>query len=254
MELRILGCAGGSAPGRRLSGYLLDDVLAVDAGSLTTGLPLAAQRAVQAVLLTHAHLDHCWSFPLFLANRFSGAPRTIPLHGPRAALEAVKAHLFNDAVWPRHEVFTVDGVPLVRFHEVEDGERFEVLPGYAVTAIGLDHTVATHAYLVRHEGVSLIVCGDTGPTDRLWEVANAQPDLRALVIECSFPDRLASLAAQSGHLTPATLAGELQKLERRAQVLVTHVKPEEHDAVVAELEALGNPAIHVLEDGEVLRY
>ena len=57
MQLRVLGCAGGSAPGADLSCYLLDDVLAVDAGALTTTLDFKAQRRVQDVLLTHGHLE-----------------------------------------------------------------------------------------------------------------------------------------------------------------------------------------------------
>ena len=52
MRLRVLGCSGGSAPGHRLSCYLIDDVLAVDAGALTTGLEIPSQIRVEAVLLT----------------------------------------------------------------------------------------------------------------------------------------------------------------------------------------------------------
>src|SRR5512138_3031779 len=100
MRMRVLGCSGGSAPGHELSGFLLDDVFAVDAGSLTTSLDLAAQRAVEAVALTHAHLDHCWSFPLFLANRYVPGTRTCALYGAEATLRAVSKSLFNGDVWP----------------------------------------------------------------------------------------------------------------------------------------------------------
>ena len=37
------------------------------------------QRRVEAVLLTHAHLDHCWTFPFFLANRFEDGAQTCRL-------------------------------------------------------------------------------------------------------------------------------------------------------------------------------
>ena len=70
MRLRVLGCAGGSAPGHLLSSYLIDEVLAIDAGALTTALSVPGQRRVRAVAFTHGHLDHVWSLPLFLANRF----------------------------------------------------------------------------------------------------------------------------------------------------------------------------------------
>jgi 3',5'-cyclic-nucleotide phosphodiesterase len=251
MKLRVLGCAGGSAPGRQLSGFLVDDALAVDAGSLTTGLDIPSQRRVKAVLVTHAHLDHCWSFPLFLANRFADEPHPVTVHGPPATLAAVRSHFFNDEVWPHDEKFTVQGTALAAWRPIQDEERREVLPGYEVTAIGLSHTVPTQGYLVRHARRSVIVCGDTGPTTRLWEVANAAEDLGGLVIECSFPSDEAWLAGVSGHLTPALLGEELRRLEKDVPVLVTHVKPDRREQVQDELAALGDGRIVVLEDGQV---
>ena len=43
----------------------------------------------------------------------------------------------------------------------------------------------------------------------MWEVLNAQPDLRALLMEVSFPNREQGLAMVSGHHTPRTLAADL---------------------------------------------
>ncbi|MHC5011879.1 MAG: MBL fold metallo-hydrolase [Planctomycetota bacterium] len=251
MKLRVLGCSGGSAPGRRLSGFLLDDVLAVDAGSLTTGLDLDAQLGVEVVLLTHAHLDHCWCFPLFLANRFTEEPKTVALHGSTAALDAVRTHLFNDAIWPHDDKFSVRGIPLVTWHPMEDGEEREVLPGWEITTVGLHHTVPSQAFLVRRRGDAIMMSGDTGPTDELWKVANATADLRGIVIECSFPDTQADLAKLSGHLTPTTLARELAKFEHGVPVLVTHIKPECRHEVIAGLHALEDDRIRILEDGQV---
>jgi ribonuclease BN (tRNA processing enzyme) len=252
MKLRVLGCSGGSASGRRLTGFLLDDVLAVDAGSLTTALDLDAQGKVKAVLLTHAHLDHSWSFPLFLANRFTTMPGTVALHASEAAIEAVKRHLFNDEIWPHHERFQVAGVPLVAFHEFPNGASREVLPGWHVEAVGLNHTVPTQAFLIRRGNRSLIVAGDTAETDELWALANRQRDLAALVIECSFPDAEADLAALSGHLTPRTLASQLALLDHDVPVLVTHVKPEFVQEVAREIGALADSRIRILVDDEVL--
>jgi 3',5'-cyclic-nucleotide phosphodiesterase len=251
MKLRVLGCSGGSAPGRNLTGFLLDDVLAVDAGSLTTGIDIAAQGRVEAVLLTHAHLDHSWSFPLFLANRFTTRPGTVALHGSEAAIDAVMRHLFNDEVWPHHERFHVDGVPLVAFHPFPNGTSREVLPGWHVEAVGLHHTVPTQAFLVRRRGRSLIVAGDTAETDELWALANRQQDLRGLVLECSYPSDEADLAVLTGHLTPTTLSTELAKLRHDVPVFVTHVKPEYLGRVTRELAALADPRIRILADGEV---
>src|SRR5207302_8078290 len=103
--------------------------------------------------------------------------------------------------------------------------------GYEVTSVPLVHAVPSQAYRVRADGKSLLVCGDTYSTDRLWEVANDTGDLGAVLIECSFPSRYESLARASLHLTPKLLGAELAKLRANVPVLVTHIKPEDRAEV-----------------------
>ena len=252
MRLRILGCAGGSAPGAQLSCYLLDDILAVDAGALTTTLDFAAQRRVQDVLLTHGHLDHVWTLPLFLANRFGGDAVPCRLFGSSYTLETVRRHLFNDRIWPDFTEAVRETVPLVQFKPVEPGGTESILD-YEVEAVPLVHAVPTQAYRIRRAGKSLIVCGDTYGTDGLWTFANADRDLSAIVIECSFPSRYEGLAKASLHLTPRLLAAELKKLTKKdVRVFVTHVKPEGRAEVLRELDALKDPRLHVLSQGEAI--
>jgi cAMP phosphodiesterase len=251
MRLRILGCAGGSAPGAQLSCFLLDDVLAIDAGALTTALDFPAQRRVQDVLLTHGHLDHVWTLPLFLANRFGGPPVPCRLYGSSFTLETVRQHLFNDRIWPDFTEAMREKVPLVQFKPLDPGSEEKVLD-YEITTIPLVHAVPSQAYLVRRSGRSLLVCGDTYGTDALWNVANGAKDLGAILIECSFPSRYDRLAKQSLHLTPRLLEEELRKLRAKVPVLVTHIKPEDRAEVVREIEALRDPRLRVLADGEVV--
>jgi 3',5'-cyclic-nucleotide phosphodiesterase len=253
MRLRVLGCSGGSAPGAQLSSYLVDDVLAVDAGALTTTLELPEQRRVQDVLITHSHLDHVWTLPLFIANRFGGPAIPCRIHGSSYTLETVRQHFFNDRVWPDFTEAAREGVPLMQFVPVDPGDEVAVLD-YAVAAAPLVHGVPCQAYRIRAGGRSLIVCGDTYQADALWALANASEDLRAIVIECSFPDRYAPLARASLHLTPRLLAAELRKLRRDCAVLVTHLKPEDRAEVEGELSALGDPRLRVLRQGETLEF
>jgi cAMP phosphodiesterase len=252
MRLRILGCAGGSAPGAELSCYLLDDVLAVDAGALTTTLSFKEQRRVQDVLLTHGHLDHVWTLPLFLANRFGGAAVPCRLFGSTYTLETVRSHLFNDRIWPDFTEAVRESVPLVQFKPIEPGGSESILD-YDVAAVPLVHAVPTQAYRIRRSGKSLLVCGDTYGADGLWTVANADKGLTAIVLECSFPSRYEALARASLHLTPRLLGAELKKLARPdVRVLITHIKPEDRAEVVRELEALKDPRLHVLTQGEAI--
>jgi cAMP phosphodiesterase len=251
MRLRVLGCAGGSAPGADLSCYLLDDVLAVDAGALTTTLDFRAQRRVEDVLLTHGHLDHVWTLPLFLANRFGGDAVRCRLYGSSYTLETVRQHLFNDRIWPDFTDSVRESVPLVQFIPLDPGDSATVLD-YEVTSASLVHAVPSQAYRIRRGGRSFVVCGDTYATDALWTFVNSTPDLAAVLIECSFPSRYDWLAKASLHLTPKLLGKELSKLRADVPVLVTHIKPEGREEVVAELAALRDSRIRVLVQGETL--
>jgi cAMP phosphodiesterase len=254
MRMRVLGCSGGSAPARHLSGYLLDDRFAIDAGSLTTALEIEAQCRVDAVALTHAHLDHTWSFPLFLANRFGTSAGTCTLFADAATIAAVKGDLFNGRVWPDFSEIPAEGRRSVEFRTLEPGTATRVLGRYDVEAIPVHHAVPSQAYLVRADGRSAIVCGDTTVTDVLWDTANRQPDLRGIVLECSFPNKMAELSKVSGHLTPEMFGRELGKLRKDVPVYATHIKPQYRNQVIDELRALREPRMRILEDGQVVDF
>ncbi|MFM8980461.1 MAG: MBL fold metallo-hydrolase [Planctomycetia bacterium] len=252
MRLSVLGCAGGSAPGLPLSCYLLDGTLAIDAGALTTALPLEQQRALSHLLLTHGHLDHVWTVPLLLANRFGPGAGTFTIHGSAFTLETLKKHLFNDRIWPDFTGARIDDQPLVHFQPMEAGSTRRLDSGHEVTAVGLEHVVPCQGYLVRRDGHSVLVLGDTTTTDEAWRLADRQPDLRAIVVECSFTDDLLDLARKSKHMTPRLLLADLAKLRTRTRVLVTHLKPGYEDGIEAALRAGGDPRIEFLRPGQSL--
>ncbi len=75
------------------------------------------------------------------------------------------------------------------------------------------------------------------------------PGLRAVFLECSFPNRLGEMAAKTGHLTPELWTRELKKIPADASVFAVHIKPHYRDEVIAELDALGNGRVRVAEMG-----
>ena len=78
--------------------------------------------------------------------------------------------------------------------------------------------------------------GDTGPNDALWRVVNRIRNLKFLIIETAFSNKERHLAEISRHLCPQTLAEELAKLERNAEVFITHMKPGEIEPTMQEIE------------------
>ncbi len=100
MQLRVVGCHGGETPKHRTSAFLLDERIAIDAGSLTSGLDLKLQCKLEAVLVSHAHLDHIRDLATIADNRAQiGAP-PLEVVGTKATLDVLKKHFFNDKLWP----------------------------------------------------------------------------------------------------------------------------------------------------------
>lgn len=226
MELRVIGCHGGETPKHRTSAFIVDDRVAIDAGSLTSGMDLKAQIALEAVLVSHAHLDHVRDLATIADNRCQVDADPLVIAGTRQTLSILKKHFFNNLLWPDFSRIPSARRPAIRYLELKP-EKQVVIAGYEVLAIPVSHTIDCCAFTVRGRGGTLAYSGDTGPTDRLWEVLNETEDLKALLMEVSFPNDQARLARVSGHHTPETLARDLKKLARRKELptLLYHIKP-----------------------------
>lgn len=243
---------GEGARGSFLTTYLVNDTIALDAGALGLMGSLSAQAAITDVFLTHSHMDHVASLPLFLDTVFGGPPVTI--HASEATFESLRRDVFNDRLWPDFLTMEVDGRPVVRQNALEPF-RPVAAKGLIVTPVPVDHRVPTLGFLLEAaDGTAVAVSSDTGPTDDLWQLARGRPGLRGVFLECSFPDELAELAAISKHLTPALFAAELRKLDRDVPVIAVHVKPRYHEQVARELDGLGLPGVSPGRAGAPYRF
>ena len=261
MKLRLLpsafhrpSAAGDPPPAQPLTSFIVEGAggagpLAIDAGSI--GLVGAAEDMARTreLILTHAHIDHIASLPMWLEALVSQGRAPIRVHASAAAIETLRAHVFNGAVYPDFEAIKdADGRALLELVEFPVEENFD-LAGFTVRAFEVDHPVATHGLLVDDGENAVIFGADSGPTERLWEVAASAPRVRVIVLETSFPDHLQSIADGAGHLTPATLATELAKAPKGVRVLITHLKPAYREEIITALAELGDSRLRVLDPG-----
>ncbi len=254
MQFRVLGSYGGDSPTHRMTSFLINGSVAVDAGAITRALEIEEQRAIRHVLVTHTHMDHTASLPFLIENTFGADTEPVSIYCTRAVLAGVRKHLFNNDTWPDFSRLPNSRYPSVRF-EVIEADRPFVITGarggdIEVTAIPVHHIVPTTGLLLRQGGTSTLFTSDTGPTEHIWRVANRTEDLAAVITECSFPNRLQEIADVSLHLTPQTLAVELAKLERRVPVYLYHFKPPYVEELREELAAtdLPHPASELEQD------
>jgi 3',5'-cyclic-nucleotide phosphodiesterase len=251
VDLRVVGCHGGETPRHRTSAFVVDDRIAIDAGSLTSGLELRAQCALEAVLVSHAHLDHIRDLATVADNRNQNACPTLVVAGTKETIAVLKKHFFNNLLWPDFSKIPNAQRPAITYRELKPGKPATVA-GYEVQAVRVSHTIATCGFVVRGRGGALGYSGDTGPTDELWTVLNATPDLKALLMEVSFPNDQERLARVSGHHTPATLDRDMKKLERRKELptLLYHIKPSFQAKVERECARLSGVNLTVCALGD----
>jgi cAMP phosphodiesterase len=253
LEIRVLGCYGGQLPGHDLTTLLVNRCVLLDAGTVTSALDAAEQQALQAAFISHPHRDpHKDHF--FLADNIFDADgvRSLRVIAPPGVIMALRGNLLNNVVWPDFSALPTPERPVLKLEAIEPDEEVHVC-GLSVTSVPMNHGESAVGYLVRGPEGSIIYSGDTGPTWAFWELANSQPDLKAVFIECSFPNRLARLAQDSAHLTPDMLAAELEKFQRpELPVHVFHMKPHFLEELAGQVAAIGRPGVSLLTQGQRL--
>lgn len=256
MTIRVLGCSGSIAAGSRTTAFLLDDHVLIDAGTGVGDLTLDEMARIDHILVSHSHLDHVLAIGLLadsVARRRAGRP-PIRVHALPATLAALRTHLFNGIIWPDFTRLPSVEQPLLTFEAFAVGEvltlgthRVEVLPAtHTVPAVGFAVLAPTE------DGGAWVYTGDTGPNPALWQRLRHLP-VAQLVIETAFSDEEGELARISSHLCPALLGRELAQLDGSVTVHITHIKPGEVAAVMAQIGALGSRhRIAALQSGQVM--
>lgn len=239
MKVRVLGCSGAIARGCRTTSFLIDDGILIDAGTGVGDLTLEEMRGIDHVLLTHSHLDHVAALPLMLDAVGALRERPVQVHALAGTLAALRAHVFNDVIWPDFSVIPAPERPYLSLHAFEVGAVLEV-GGRRIEVLPARHTVPACGFSVSAGAGCWVFSGDTGRHPPFWHRLNAL-DVAALVIETAFSDREEALARRSGHLSPHELAQALAGLDprKRFPVYITHTKPAEATRIMAEIVQAG---------------
>ncbi|MBI3181305.1 MAG: 3',5'-cyclic-nucleotide phosphodiesterase [Myxococcales bacterium] len=251
MRLQVLGCHGGELPKYKTTCFLIDGVLALDAGALTGSLGLEQLCRVDDIIVSHSHFDHVKDLPLMADLIVGRRDKPVTIHASRECARTLRTNMFNNSLWPDFTRIPTRKNPVMQIKSFRAGASFKI-GRYSVISIPVTHPVESCGFVVSDGSLSVAMSGDTGPTQKLWEVLNRTRDLKAVLLETSFPNRLQQLADISGHLTPQTLKVELRKLERNgAAVLLYHLKPAFVPQLKKELEGL---PVEVLELGETFEF
>ncbi len=234
---------------QRLSCFLIDDCVTIDAGSIALALTDGQRERVRDIIITHSHIDHIASLPIFIDDLFAFLVEPVRVYATEEVIELLQRDVFNWTVYPRFSDLSNGKCRVMEFVPVRPREEFRV-EHLKVIAVPVNHVVPTIGTIFTDGARTVAFTSDTAATEEFWHAVNQVPRLDALMIEASFPNSMHELAEVSGHLTPASLGGELQKLRHRGmEVLVVHLKPAYRETLISELNDLGVPNLSVMQPG-----
>lgn len=256
MRITIVPSAVGGVDARiqYAISYIVNDTIAMDAGSLGLWRTPTDQKRIRHVLISHTHMDHVASLPLFLENTFEKGPDCPAVYGSRITLAGLQEDIFNQRLWPDFVALGRKESPFLRLIEVEE-HRPVVLDGVKITPVPMDHAVPTLGYIFEDQTGVVAIASDTAPTEAIWNAIRDLANLKAVILEASFPNEMHELAHIARHLTPKLFAAELRKLNRPdVPVLVVHLKPKFYDVVAEQLAALQLPQMQIAMPGQTYHF
>jgi ribonuclease BN (tRNA processing enzyme) len=245
---------GTASPHQHLTCFIIDDTVAIDAGSLAMAASPTQRSQVRDIVLTHAHLDHVAGLPLFVDDLFSGLTEPVIVHAAQSIINILEENVFNWDVYPRFSELSNANGPVLRYKPFTPDAEFSV-KHLRFRPIEVNHKVACFGYLFSDGEAKIALSGDTAEMDGFWSVINQTDGLSAILLECAFPNELEDLAEISHHLTPARLKSELSKCELTdCPVYVINLKPMYRDTVIEQLKALGLATLKLLEVGKTYEF
>jgi len=234
MKIRILGAHNIESKDTGCTCLLINDVLALDAGEITSRLSLKAQQKLQAVLLTHRHYDHVKDLPA-LGMNFYLTGKTLAIYTIQSVYEDLAHYLLDGTLYPDFTKRPADK-PALKFTIVEPGQEISI-GLYRILAVPVNHAVTCVGYQITSpEGKKLFYTSDTGPgLADCWPLVS--PDM--LITEVTVPNKYRDFAIEAGHLTPAQLQTELEGFRTvkgyLPRVITLHANPFYQDEIAAEL-------------------
>lgn len=225
MRVTVLGGSGAWPTARQAcSGYLAESdgfLLLIDPGYATLPrlLEHAAASAVDAVLVSHRHADHCADLsPLLRARAMSeDPPGALAVHTMPGAVDAVLA------LDPSR---LQDGSFVLR--EFTPPDRFSIGP-FEISSWLLPHHVPNAGVRLTTGGAVLAYTGDTGPSLAIATMARGA-DL--LLAEATHPHVVP--ADSAAYLSSAVQAGQHAARAGAGRLVLTHLWPGTDPAVARE--------------------
>ncbi|MFC2027676.1 MBL fold metallo-hydrolase [Chloroflexota bacterium] len=233
MKIRFLGTHNSESTSSRLVSFVIDEKLAVEAGSLTSELTFAEQTKIRWILISHGHYDHITTIPTLAFNNIE---HITSIYSTLGTLKVISG-LMDGVVYPEFSSddsylgkATIDLIPIEPYVTQQ-------IDGYKITAVPVNHPIQAVGFeIISNEGSRLFYTGDTGHgLSNVWERVSPQ----TLIIDVTFPNRLKTTAEDANHLCPEMLMEELLSFNKikgySPEVITIHMSPQLEAEIAREL-------------------
>ncbi len=244
---------GRASARQHLACFVVDDLIAFDAGSLAISTTAKQKKQIRDVVLSHAHLDHIAGLPLYVDDLFATIKRPIQIHATAEVIEILERDIFNWSIYPRFSELRNDYGVVLEYRPFEIEEDFAV-KHLTVKAINVNHKVPSVGFIVSDGKSCFALTNDTSVMGRFWEVLNETENLSAILVECAFPNELSDLACASHHLTPKVLEKELDKFKQNCPIYVVNIKPMYIEQVTRQIMELEIENLCILDVGRIYEF
>lgn len=253
MNLRVLGCSGGISGNRTTTSLLVDGDILIDGGTGIGELDHEEMAEIRHIFVTHSHLDHIAGIPMLIDTVFESTVTPIILHAREETIATLKKNIFNWEVWPDFTELPNAINPVVKFEVMQPGEVI-TLNGRRVEMIGVNHSVPGAGFRLQNGGKSFAFSGDTTSNDSFWRALNQHADLDMLIVESAFADEDVELSRKACHYCPQLLAADLDKLDHRPELYITHMKPGSEERILEQCQQrISSMAVNRLCGGDTFQ-
>ena len=254
--LKILGASGSKTKQNGTTSFQIYKDIIVDAGNVISTLGDDVLH-INHIFLTHSHSDHIIDLPFIIEGFFEQRTQPLIVYASKETIESIKKHTFNDEIWPDFTKINLlkSSEKSLILKEIKANDVIDIGP-YCFTAFEANHIPGALGFvIIKHNINGYVISGDTYKNPKLWDIINNNKKIKSLIIECSFPNKMAKLAYESKHLTPELLSNELKNLQRDdIQIFIYHLKPSYYEKMEEEIKTLGilSNGGKILDEGDVI--
>jgi ribonuclease BN (tRNA processing enzyme) len=233
MKIKVLGAHNTESRSTKHVCLLIDNILALDAGGLTSALSFRDQMKLKAILLTHHHYDHIRDIPALAMNLFLRV-KSLDIYTHQTVYDSLTKYFLNGDLYPEFHKRPQEN-PTLKIHVLDLFQK-AIIEGYSVQPVPVKHSIPAMGYqIISPDNKSLFYTGDTGPVFS-GLIQHISP--LVLFIDVTASNRWEESANRTGHLSPNLLKQELIRFREvkgyLPRVFAVHMNPDLEKEIEAE--------------------